>query len=197
MSRADEEDLIPIGGVDDDADSTLEDETLVLSDTRQADTLTRFRKMADGVYVEAKRGALGGVTQTPWWMWGLLLVFGQNEIFAVARNPLLIALFAIGIAGMYVTYQLNLWGPIIRMSTAAWQQALQVGQERLREFLLNSEAGRQAAAIAEGQGRGRKAESRDDDDDGDLDADPIRLETLGADGKRSKTETSSLWEDDE
>lgn len=82
VSTADEDDMAPIGGVDEDEGKSLEEETTVLNDAKKADMERRFRKTADGVYVEAKRGALGGVTQTPWWMWGLLLVLGQNEIFA-------------------------------------------------------------------------------------------------------------------
>lgn len=183
-AASDEDELEPIGGVD-DTDSSLEEETMVLSDARQADVTARFRKMADGVYVEAKRGALGGVTQIPVWMWGLLLVLGQNEVFAVARNPVLILLLVLAGAGLYGTYQLNLWGPIIRMTTAAWEQGLEVGKERLREFLANSETGRQAIAM---EGRGpltgqpRKQE------------DAVPMETLDTDGRRNARVEEDGWE---
>ena len=50
--------------------------------------------------------------------------------------------------GAYVTYTLNLWGPMIRMSNAASQQAIEVGKERLREFLESSDTGRQAMAMS-------------------------------------------------
>jgi len=184
VTTADEEDLTPIGGVDEEEGKSLEEEMTILSDVRKADVERRFRKTADGVYVEAKRGALGGVTQTPWWMWGLLLVLGQNEIFAVARNPLLIVLAALILAGMYVTYQLNLWGPIIRMSTAAYQQALVIGKEKLREFLENTDTGRQAMAMS-GRENGRPR---------NRDADDISLHTLDGDGKRK---VGGLEEDDD
>jgi hypothetical protein len=82
VSSADEEDLAPIGGLDDDEGKTLEDETVVLSDTKQADLLVRFKKTADGVYVEAKRSAIGGMTQVPLYFYGLLLALGWNEIVA-------------------------------------------------------------------------------------------------------------------
>jgi len=183
--------------VDDDADATLSDETRVLSDARASDVTSRFRKMADGVYVEAKRGALGGVSTTPLWMWALLLVLGQNEIIAVIRNPFLLMFAAISVAGLYVTYQMNLWGPIISMTTAAWQQGLEVGKERLKEFLLNSEAGRRAVEM-EGRPLGGRGTPEDEG---------IKLENLGSDGKkatRSNTATpqksgapKDVWEDDE
>lgn len=72
----------------------------------------------------------------------------------------------------YVTYQLNLWGPILKMTEAASQQALQEGKRRLREFLESSDTGRQAIAMSSGrseeyelsdmQNRGK---ARDDPDD--------------------------------
>ena len=79
-------------------------------------------------------------------------------IVVVLRNPLyFVMLILLGLAG-YITYSLNLWGPMIRMVNAASQQAVEVGKERLREFLENSEASRQVArsqsAIAMSSGDG-------------------------------------------
>jgi hypothetical protein len=82
VSPADEEDLAPIGGVDDEEGKSLEEEMTILSDAKQADLLIRFKKTADGVYVEAKRSAIGGITQVPLYFYGLLLALGWNEIVA-------------------------------------------------------------------------------------------------------------------
>ncbi|KAL6705358.1 Dynamin-like GTPase that mediates homotypic ER fusion [Coniothyrium glycines] len=171
-TSADEDDLTPIGGVDDDEDKSLEDEMTILSDAKQADLLIRFKKTADGVYVEAKRSAIGGITQVPLYFYGLLLALGWNEIVAVLRNPVyFIFLILLGV-GAYVTYTLNLWGPIARMANAASQQGLEVGKERLRSFLENSDAGRQAMAMS-----GQMNETRRGDD--------IRMSRLNGDGKKS------------
>lgn len=89
VSPADEEDLAPIGGVDEEEGKSLEEETLILSEAKAADLSNRFRKMADGVFVEAKRGALGGVTQIPLAFYGLLLALGWNEIMAGKFSQLL------------------------------------------------------------------------------------------------------------
>jgi protein SEY1 len=82
LSPADEEDLTPIGGVDEDEGKSLEEEMTVLSETKSQDLGVRFKKMADGVYVEAKRSAIGGVAQVPLYFYGLLLALGWNEILA-------------------------------------------------------------------------------------------------------------------
>lgn len=79
---ADEEDLTPIGGVDEEEGKSLEEETTILSDVKRQDLTVRFKKAADGVYVEAKRSAIGGITQVPLYFYGLLLALGWNEIYA-------------------------------------------------------------------------------------------------------------------
>jgi protein SEY1 len=62
-------------------------------------------------------------------------------------------LFVIGV-GAYVTYQLNLWGPMIKMANAASAQAIEEGKARLREFLESSDTGRQAMAMSSGRDEG-------------------------------------------
>ncbi|KZF20740.1 root hair defective 3 GTP-binding protein [Xylona heveae TC161] len=178
VTPADEEDLTPIGGVDEDEGKSLEEEMTVLGDAKRQDLSVRFKKMADGVYVEAKRGAIGGITQVPLYFYGLLLALGWNEIWAVLRNPIyFIFLIFIGI-GAYVTYTLNLWGPILQMTNAASQQALELGKDRLREFLESSDTGRQAMAMS-----GRK------------DAESIGMDDLDRDGKNPSQEAAD--EDDD
>lgn len=81
VEAGDEEDLTPIGGVDEDEGKSLEEEMTVLSESKRQDLVVRFKKTADGVYVEAKRSAIGGVSQVPWYFYGLLLALGWNEIY--------------------------------------------------------------------------------------------------------------------
>ena len=95
----------------------------------------------------------------------------------VLRNPVyFIFLILLGV-GAYVTYTLNLWGPMLRMANAASAQAVEVGKERLREFLESSEAGRQTMAMSgrnsesisldplDSRGRRKVVEEEDDDDE--------------------------------
>ncbi|KAL1306423.1 hypothetical protein AAFC00_005124 [Neodothiora populina] len=147
---ADEEDLTPIGGVDEEDGRSLEEELTVLSHAKAEDLRQRFKKTADGVYVEAKRSAIGGVTQVPLYFYGLLLALGWNEIVAVLRNPLYFVSLILLSIGAYVTYTLNLWGPMIRMTNAASSQGLDIFKEKLREFLETSDTGRQAVAMSGG-----------------------------------------------
>lgn len=173
VTPADEEDLAPIGGVDEDEGKSLEEEMTILSDAKRQDVTVRFKKTADGVYVEAKRSAIGGMTQVPLYFYGLLLVLGWNEIVAVLRNPVYFMFLLMLGAGAYITYTLNLWGPMLQMTNAASQQALEEGKKRLREFLEASDTGRQAIAMS-GQddirmeklnGHGKRVPKEDEDED--------------------------------
>ncbi|KAH8704044.1 protein sey1 [Talaromyces proteolyticus] len=178
VTAADEEDLTPIGGVDEEEGKSLEEEVTILNDAKRQDLTVRFKKAADGVYVEAKRSAIGGITQVPLYFYGLLLALGWNEIWAVLRNPAYFFLLFVCAVGAYVTYQLNLWGPIMKMVDAASRQALEEGKKRLREFLESSDTGRQAIAMsANATGHGeeyemksmnKKVEKENDDDDDDI-----------------------------
>ena len=88
VSPADEEDLTPIGGVDDEEGKSLEEEMTLLSEAKRQDITVRFKKTADGVYVEAKRSAIGGITQVPLYFYGILLALGWNEIVAGERKEM-------------------------------------------------------------------------------------------------------------
>lgn len=77
-----------------------------------------------------------------------------------------ILLILLGV-GAYVTYSLNLWGPMLRMANAASAQAIEIGKEKLREFLESSDTGRQVIGM----------KGRDDSDN-------ISLNTLDSRGKR-------------
>jgi hypothetical protein len=84
----DEDDLTPIGGVDEEDGKSLEEEMTVLSEGKRQDLVVRFKKTADGVYVEAKRSAIGGVAQVPLYFYGILLALGWNEFLTGKLPPL-------------------------------------------------------------------------------------------------------------
>lgn len=105
-------------------------------------------------------------------------------MIVVLRNPVYFLLIFVCVIGAYVTYQLNLWGPMIKMTEAASQQALVEGKRRLREFLESSDTGRQAMAMSAGgrnsteeyemstlnaKNRGGKGTTGGDDEDGEDD----------------------------
>lgn len=190
VEPSDEEDLVPIGGVDEEEGKSLEEEMTVLSESKRQDLVIRFKKTADGVYVEAKRSALGGITQVPLYFYVMLLVLGWNEIWMgkwdrplfspaltvlpyadpapkVLRNPILFIALCMFAGGSYIAYNLNLLGPMLQMANAASNQAVDIGKQKLREFLENNETARSALAMPARR-----------------DTDAISLETLDSKGRR-------------
>ncbi|KAH8145317.1 uncharacterized protein LAJ45_10597 [Morchella importuna] len=154
------------------------DEFEVISESKRIDLHQRFKRMADAVFVEAKRSTINGVAQIPMFMWGLVLALGWNEIWAVLRSPVYFAFLLLCCFVVYVVYRTNLWGPIYQVSNAMSQQAVDIGKQRLREFL--SDNGNAAFA-----GRTNKTRGYDDDDDA------ISLQSLDTEGRRRvKRETS-------
>lgn len=106
-------------------------------------------------------------------MWSI-----SNKII-VLRNPIyFLFLILLGI-GAYVTYTLNLWGPMARMADAASKQALDEGKRRLREFLESSETGRQAMSMsgtedALGAGARRQGRKHHESDGEEIEMDSLR-----------------------
>ena len=106
--------------------------------------------------------------------------FHANFVFLVLRNPVYFIFLLLLAAGAYVTYTLNLWGPMLSMTNAASAQALLEFKKRLREFLESSETGRQAIAMS-----------------GDQGGESIRLQTLGANGKARTARAEEDEDEDE
>ena len=81
-TAADEEDLAPIGGVDEEEGTSLEEETTLLSEPKRQDLTVRFKKAAEGVFMEAKRSTVSGIQSVPLYFYVILLALGWNEIVA-------------------------------------------------------------------------------------------------------------------
>lgn len=106
-----------------------------ISNSKEQDLTKRFKKQADATYIEAKRSTTQMAKQVPFYIIVLLVVLGWNEFMAVLRNPFLFLFLLLAGAGGYVTYTLNLWGPIVSVSNAMMDRTFEVGKQRLRELL--------------------------------------------------------------
>lgn len=112
----------------DEMTGTVKGEFEVISEAKQDDMAVRFKRMADAVYVEAKRSTISSVGQIPLYFYGLLLALGWNEIWAVLRSPLYFVACLAGLGVAYIVYTLNLWGPIARVANAMGGQAVDIGK---------------------------------------------------------------------
>lgn len=125
------------------------DEFLILTEAKQVDLTTRFKRTADALYVEAKRSTISSVASIPIYFYALLLALGWNEIWAVLRNPLYFIFIIVLAVVAYVIYTLNLAGPMMRMGNAMMAQGVEIAREKLREFVDAPGAGAKAKAAVE------------------------------------------------
>uniref|UniRef100_A0A060T1C3 ARAD1C23606p n=1 Tax=Blastobotrys adeninivorans TaxID=409370 RepID=A0A060T1C3_BLAAD len=109
---------------------------------------TKFNRQAELAFVEAKRSTYQSITHVPAYMIILLVILGWNEFMAVLRNPFLFLFVLMIGAGAYITFSLNMWGPIISVTGAMTDRAIEIGKEKLRQALEvdpNQRATRQGA----------------------------------------------------
>ncbi|KAK6330499.1 Dynamin-like GTPase that mediates homotypic ER fusion [Orbilia brochopaga] len=147
----------------------------ILTPGRITSLTESFNRQADQAFVDAKRGTISSVEQIPVWFYGLLVVLGWNEFWAVVRNPLYFMMLIMAAVGAYVAHTLNLWGPIMSVGGATGRQALEVGKEKLREFLdTPSHGGAQRGAHAFASGTSNSTATEN-----------IRMRNLTSEGKRA------------
>ncbi|KAK9480579.1 RHD3/Sey1 [Lipomyces japonicus] len=116
-------------------DIEIEKFPIFLTDGQILQVQSNFKKIADSLYIDAKRSTIQSIRQVPLYFYLLLLVLGWNEFMAVLRNPLYFTMLAVIAGFSYAAYHLNLLGPLATMSNAAFDQAVLIGKEKLREVL--------------------------------------------------------------
>lgn len=108
----------------------------VLSELQAAEIGARFRKDADAFYVEAKRSTVTSMSRVPWWMYGVLVVLGWNEMMAVLRSPVYFTLLCMLLAGAYAVWRLNLSGPLLHVASTLAREVQQTVENQLRAYLV-------------------------------------------------------------
>ncbi|KAK9370849.1 RHD3/Sey1 [Lipomyces kononenkoae] len=132
-------DVVP--ALDRDEEIDIEQFPIMLSESQLLPIRSDLKRIADSLYVDAKRSTIQSVRQVPLYFYILLLALGWNEILATLRNPLYFALLAMLAGFIYVAYSLNLIGPMIAMGNAAFDRAVAIGKEKLREALDVNDTG--------------------------------------------------------
>ncbi|KAI8080051.1 RHD3/Sey1 [Halteromyces radiatus] len=105
----------------------------ILGEGKQIDITNRFKRESDAFYLEAKRSVVATTAKIPMWLVGVIIALGWNEFMAIIRSPIYLVLFILMIAGGYVVYVLNLWGPIERVLTVVAGEVSRIAKERIIE----------------------------------------------------------------
>ncbi|KAK9763513.1 Dynamin-like GTPase that mediates homotypic ER fusion [Basidiobolus ranarum] len=112
----------------------------ILSNAKQQDLLSRFKKEADALFLEAKRSIVATTARVPYWVVILLMILGWNEFVSIVwllTNPIYLVLtIMIGITS-YVVYALNLVGPLNQVLNMIWNEVSRQIQASLSQPTLN------------------------------------------------------------
>ncbi|KAG0165182.1 Dynamin-like GTPase that mediates homotypic ER fusion [Apophysomyces sp. BC1034] len=101
----------------------------ILSETKQIDITSRFKRESDAFYLEAKRSVVATTAKVPMWLICLLIALGWNEFMAIIKSPIYLIFFVMCITFGYVIYALNLWGPLERILTAVAGEATRIARD--------------------------------------------------------------------
>ncbi|KAF9294912.1 Dynamin-like GTPase that mediates homotypic ER fusion [Linnemannia elongata] len=107
----------------------------VLSETRQQELTTQFKRKADASYVEAKRSVVATQAKIPYWVGFALIVLGWNEFVTLITSPLYLSLTMMLGLPLGALWYLGMLDLVRSMGWRAYEQVLVLGRERLRDVV--------------------------------------------------------------
>ncbi|KAF9965938.1 Dynamin-like GTPase that mediates homotypic ER fusion [Mortierella alpina] len=113
----------------------------VLSETRQQEITTKFKRESDAFYLEAKRSVVATQAKVPYWVGVALIILGWNEFLAVITNPLYLMVVAMVGVPMVAMWYLDMLGLVETIAWKAYDQGYKFAMEKLRETMEKSREG--------------------------------------------------------
>ncbi|KAG0055466.1 Dynamin-like GTPase that mediates homotypic ER fusion [Gryganskiella cystojenkinii] len=110
----------------------------VLSETRQQELTTKFKRESDAFYLEAKRSVVATQAKVPYWVGVALIILGWNEFMAVITNPLYLMVTAMVGVPMVAMWYLDMLGLVETIGWKVYDQVYKFGMEKLREGMEKS-----------------------------------------------------------
>ncbi|GAA5977656.1 hypothetical protein JCM11641_006892 [Rhodosporidiobolus odoratus] len=117
-----------------DSDFSFTDSLTLLSGSASASLSTRFKREADAYYLEAKRSMVASTAMIPYWIYGVLVVLGWNEFIAVIRSPIYFTMLLLLGAAAYVTWTLNMTGPVLAVARGVSNEVVKTVNEQLHNY---------------------------------------------------------------
>ncbi|KAI9295173.1 root hair defective 3 GTP-binding protein [Neoconidiobolus thromboides FSU 785] len=112
----------------------------VVSHAKINDIEARFKREADALFLEAKRSIVSTTAKVPYWVIGLILVLGWNEIMYVLSTPMSFLFLIFGGVAFYAVWTLKLIGPLTRVIEALVREVYNQTRKALEESVKNQEA---------------------------------------------------------
>ncbi|KAF9438590.1 Dynamin-like GTPase that mediates homotypic ER fusion [Entomortierella beljakovae] len=111
----------------------------VLSETRQQEITTKFKRESDAFYLEAKRSIVSTQQKIPYWVGVALVFLGWNEFITVITNPLYLMVLAMVGIPMLAMWYLEMLGLVETIAWKVYDQGYKIAADKLRESLNNGD----------------------------------------------------------
>ncbi|GAA5963085.1 hypothetical protein JCM3765_001764 [Sporobolomyces pararoseus] len=112
----------------------------ILSSSQQSTLSSRFKRESDAYYLEAKRSMVASKAQIPVWIYGVLVVLGWNEFVAVIRSPVYFTFLLLAGAAAYVTWSLNMTGPVLAVTKGVTNEVIRTVNDQLHNYFNSQTA---------------------------------------------------------
>ncbi|KAG0279927.1 Dynamin-like GTPase that mediates homotypic ER fusion [Linnemannia exigua] len=107
----------------------------VLSETRQQEITTKFKRESDAFYLEAKRSVVATQAKVPYWVGVALVILGWNEFLTVITNPLYLMVVAMVGVPMMAMWYLDMLGLVETIGWKVYDQGYKLVMDKLRETM--------------------------------------------------------------
>ncbi|KAF9167625.1 Dynamin-like GTPase that mediates homotypic ER fusion [Actinomortierella ambigua] len=129
-------------------DFDFEQSLKVLSEARQQELRTKFKRESDAFYLEAKRSIVATQAKVPYWVGVMLIVLGWNEFITVLTTPLYLMVVVMVGVPMAVMWYLEMLGLVQTIAFKVYDQGRVVAMDKLHEIMEKS---RETAAQNDGR----------------------------------------------
>ncbi|KAF9132174.1 Dynamin-like GTPase that mediates homotypic ER fusion [Mortierella sp. 14UC] len=116
-------------------DFDFDQSLMVLSETRQQEITTKFKRESDAFYLEAKRSVVATQAKVPYWVGVALVILGWNEFLTVITNPLYLMVVAMVGVPMVAMWYLDMLGLVETIAWKVYDQGYKLAMDKLRETM--------------------------------------------------------------
>lgn len=118
----------------------------ILNNLQKEKIIQNLKRQTDLTVIEAKRSVIKTTAYIPFYIYAIIVILGWNEFMIIIRNPLLVTLLMITLAGFYFVNKLNLWSPLIALANSAVCETQQLAKNKLKNVLFDEHEKKQTEA---------------------------------------------------
>ncbi|KAF9979290.1 Dynamin-like GTPase that mediates homotypic ER fusion [Actinomortierella ambigua] len=142
-------------------DFDFEQSLRVLSEARQQELRTKFKRESDAFYLEAKRSIVATQAKVPYWVGVMLIVLGWNEFITVLTTPLYLMVVVMVGVPMGVMWYLDMLGLVQTIAFKVYDQGRVVAMDKMHEIMEKSREAQANASSSSSSGQSSAVHRRE------------------------------------